>query len=55
MLVLASFLQDAGLLDLLLEAPQRLIQGFILSNLNLRQTVHPFLFENPGAPGVRTD
>ncbi len=42
-LVLASFLEDAGLLDLLLEAPQRLIQRLVLSYLNLSQTVHPFL------------
>ena len=40
-LVLTSFLQDARLLDLLLEAAQRLIQRLILANLDLSQKFSP--------------
>lgn len=42
MLVLARFLENAGLLQLLLKAAQRLIQRFIRLNLDLSQLVHPF-------------
>jgi len=48
--VLTSFLENAGLLDLLLEAPQRLIQGLVLPYLNLSQTVHPFLQKTAHTP-----
>lgn len=37
MLVLASFLQYAGLLKLLFEATQSLVERLILANLNLGQ------------------
>src|SRR3954468_5832012 len=41
-LVLAGFLQDAGLLELLLEALERLIERLVLLHLDLSQLVHPF-------------
>jgi len=41
-LVLPSFLEDTGLLKLLLEAPQRLIERLVLADLDLSQTIHPF-------------
>ena len=37
----AQVLQDAGLLELLLKAAQCLIQGLVLSNLNLGQSITP--------------
>lgn len=44
-LVLASFLEDAGLLKLLLEATQRLIERLVLADLDLSQLVHPFRYK----------
>jgi hypothetical protein len=37
MLVLARFFENAGLLNLLLEAAERTVKRFVLPNLNLSQ------------------
>src|SRR5712691_7502752 len=54
-LVLAGLLQDAGLLDLLLEAPQGAVERLVLPDLNLGQMDFPPSLTATGAAHGRAE
>jgi hypothetical protein len=55
MLVLAGFFKNAGLLDLLLEAPERAVERLVLPDLNLGQIGFPPSLTATGAACERAE